>query len=1123
MVRLLYEKYLKFTKVVICNYYELPESIVNTQLANHPRLNNAFLVAFLTTNCALLFDRKVSKTAFRSLLIFWFSTGQAARVWCGDGANPPGIFFSFILDINPFRNIPIVGDWIFSSNTEIYAFVTTEENISVATNIDIVNDILDVKGIVSRLKSFINEYINKFIGVISEAIQAVLTALQTILNELEDKLQDVLSKNGDLKHVLKSMKAVWKKLDSLRGIKTNLTDRLEFYSDELSRNLTNLIEYETGRVEQNIGMTLKKIQEKVMSLAKRITGAGFRFSSHITVIGLEFSVMEVELVYSVNALGQCNKFKKVYSLLEGEKAFRLSLHAAFPIRLYYFITLDANVFISLAVGSRDKFVLHCHVQASFLGLVSAGADMLISNRGLYLSVEGNIWNVFFARIEASAELGEKWYKLVFKLKGRLLAASESDRIKKESDFTGSYLDGLRVFAKKIGTSANERLTAAQNGLSAAQHALTKAQGKLTDAQEYLRGCNSKFDRAIEKLERAKDKLEQAKGPFERALEKLRKAQRNVDKLCRIRSCSPKCVPGIRCRMCKKRWARYPCCRKSRCMFKVPNLPCLAANALCRGVRAVAYAALEAAKLFVRAPMLIFDAAKAALSLAQIAVDKARVILKVAEGLLEVAKIGLETMKGGLEIAKRGLELIKKTLDAAIYVFNLIIKYGLQNLIDVRNCGFEVEIAVHDKALVEVFCDVKAFGLGWTTIRFWFDFRHPLTSMLNIAKSTVKRLLKSVKKLFGKRKRRDISFMAMSHLHKILELYKRDVSSNSSMYLEDSVFRQNNLTNENPDTVEYENRVLMFRQNCGTFQNAYSFLMTSIEVLVNMTADTVQMLNDFHQNNDTQNTIANFNISNMTIESAGISPEYALKDYNITEEELNSILENFKDNFTSDPIYNEIEAVEKEANDISHMSVNQAENLPLIEHWFNAMENETSDYFNESQCHDFSDCTLYAFSVLNDLLSDDSLDNSDANQNLLKTIEDNYLQLNVNSSLTVTEIYQTGIDIIENLTKLENGTMFCSTAPSFTTTISNVTVFAGSDIKLVCDVTGDPYPEIRWYCNDTLMENITDRELIMLDSRKVFSGAYKCVAENIVARLPSSVAFVRVIGRSIWHKVLFIDI
>jgi hypothetical protein len=65
----------------------------------------------------------------------------------------------------------------------------------------------------------------------------------------------------------------------------------------------------------------------------------------------------------------------------------------------------------------------------------------------------------------------------------------------------------------------------------------------------------------------------------------------------------------------------------------------------------------------------------------------------------------------------------------------------------------------DKAFFDVSCDIKAFSLGWTTFRFGFDFRHPITSMLRTAKAIVNVLFDSITDQLGKRRKREISFLA----------------------------------------------------------------------------------------------------------------------------------------------------------------------------------------------------------------------------------------------------------------------------------------------------------------------------------------------------------------------------
>ncbi|CAC5372377.1 unnamed protein product [Mytilus coruscus] len=615
------------------------------------------------------------------------------------------------------------------------------------------------------------------------------------------------------------------------------------------KQFTELISSEIKRIGLNIDRAISKLKDQIFFLVDSFTGVGFSFTASVKIFVLEFGIMKVEVIHEVEGIGKCSKFKKVYDLMSDVKATRAIAYIPTKpdllpnivrIKLGYFLVYESNQYISVAVALAEKrFVAHVHTHVSILGLKVSG-DLLISNNGLYIHIEGIIWNVFFAKIDMSAELGRNWNELTFKVKGSLLVSKKKQETIGRStyDFHGSYLDGIRSVARKIGDDANRRLQAVQYSLSAAQRVLTLAQNKISQAQGKVKQCNANFDSAIYSLENAKRKLDEAKAPYERALEKLRKAQRNVDNLCRIKSCRPICIPGLRCRRCG--W--FPCCKWTNCLIAIPNVVCHGANLLCQGIRVAAYAVLDAAKLFVKIPMLAFDVAKAVLTGAQIVVDKARIVLDVAVAFLEVTKIGLHIAKVGLEVAKGAVELLKVTLSAALHVFDFLV-LGIQQAIDIKNCGFEIEMSTRDKALFEIGCDVKAFGLGWKTFRFWFDFRNPITSMWRVAKGTIDAMLDSITDIFGKRQRRDISFKAMSRLHHVFKIYKRDAFNtvgNQTEYSANTVFET--MYNRSPfnDILEYDYRVMLFKENCVSFNAIHSFLSLSILQLLNMSNDCVSI-------------------------------------------------------------------------------------------------------------------------------------------------------------------------------------------------------------------------------------------------------------------------------------------
>lgn len=881
-----------------------------------------------------------------------------------------------MVNVNPFKNIPIIGEWNVDLSSQVYALLTTDKKLSIETKTDIVKEMTGLKDMLEKFRIAVNELYNKTIGELSPVLQQRILRFQSSILELQTILGKITGSDS-LRVILRDIKYLWEQYISLKNEAIGLLDKLEFLTSDMVKQFAELTSSETTRIGLNIDRAISKLKDQILILVDSFTGIGFSFTASLNIFVLEFGVMKVEFIHEVEGIGKCSKFKKVYELMSDVKATRAvayipivpELLPNIRIRLGYFLVYESNQYISVAVAIAEKrFVAHVHVDVSILGLKVSG-DLLINNNGLYIHIEGNIWDVFLAEIELSAELGQKWYDLTFQVKGLLRSSSKKQEQigKGTADFQGSYLDGIRSLARKIGEDANKRLQTVQAGLSTAQRVLTSAQRGISQAQERVKQCNAKFDDAINKIETAKRNLEKAKAPYQRALEKLRKAQRNVDNLCKIRSCSYLCVGLFKCRWCTWR----PCCKWDRCAFKIRDVICEGKNFFCWAIRAIAYTALEVAKIFVKLPMIAYDAAKVILTVAQIVVDKARIVLDVAVALLEVTKIGLEVAKVGLEIAKGAIELLKVTLSAALHIFDFLV-LGIQQVIDVKNCGFQIEISTNDKALFEMGCEVKAFGLKWKTFRFWFDFRNPITSMWRVAKGTIDSLLESITEIFGKRKRRDISFKTMSKLHHIFNLFKRDAfdnTGNQTEYLTNTAFET--IYNDSPvnQNTEHDYRVMLFHENCLSFKTVYSFLLVSIIQLHNISNETVSQLNEFSTFSDSNlnNSFTNeSSIYNLTVETSGISAEYALKDYNITYEELSAILEDAKDNFTDDPLMTEIEEVKNMTNEMTQSGINEANALAVIQFWIFELENTTTEYFNKSDCANFRDCVLYAISVLYDL-------------------------------------------------------------------------------------------------------------------------------------------------------------
>lgn len=1042
-----------------------------------------------------------------------FFSGSRKRTFCGTEANPEGIFVSFMLDANPFGAVPILKHWIFNAHVRMFAFFTTSPiNIASAnTTINLMKDIVNLENLVDKLGQILNNFVDNLEENLKNRTSSLIINFKNTLQTFKSKLNEMKG-SLDIKKIIDLVTKTWKiYVKELKQTGQAIKDSVEFETNVVARNISDLIEHERKQIGRNIDLMITKLRNQIYALKSRRTGFGLRFSSSITLLGFNFPSMDIEFINSVNGFAQCSKFKKVYELLRDEESIKVLAGFTVRTRLGYFINAESNSFISIAFSkSSSNFVAHFHAHLSVLG-IELSKDVVIRNNDLYIFFEANIWNVFLAQVEISAEKGRKWYDLRYSVKGRLLAKTINGGSTADSnDFQGSYLDGLRQLSKKFGDKANERFQAAQNALSSAKSVLTNAQHKLSSAQERVKNCNSVFDAAVRSLETAKQKLERAKGPFLRAIEKLKKAQRNIDNLCKIKTCNKICVPGLRIKTCKKGWVRYPCVKKSGCLFKIPNPLCELANAGCRIVRVAAYIALEAAKLFVRVPLLAFDVAKTLVSVAQLVVDKSRVVLKIAAGVLEIAKLAIETLKGGLEVAKIALKGVKFIVGAALHVFDLIIKYGIQNIIDVRNCKFQYTLTTRDLPVFGISCDIQAFRLGWHTFEFEFDFRHPLNSLWRMVKSTISSLFNSLKQILGKRKKRAISFK-----YSVLDLksvHKRNVFNNSDVT--DSDFNDKSGLEQNTSLIRLENklnnRIVFFEENCVIFKKVFSFLNMATNELLEIANDSVSSLNDL---NDSRKFLVDIDseitAENHKIEIFGINETYALKDYNLTAEDLEKILKNIS--VSNDPFLKELVNVMKFAKDLLQETLKEAASLSVLEYWQIGMKNLSQEYFFESECIGFRDCLNYSVAVLNDLFSDTIITNSYINREITLEVDNIFQHLLSNVSITVTDAYQSSIDILIKLQNLNASNVFCANPPNITTKLEDTTVLYGSEVRFNCKAIGDPELMIYWYHNQSLIgQNISEVSLVNVTKKN--EGTYRCEAGNVVANVSSNEAFVQINGR-----------
>ncbi|XP_052783146.1 uncharacterized protein LOC128219377 [Mya arenaria] len=1043
--------------------------------------------------------------------------GSNPRNFCGINANPAGIFMSVLFNAEAFLDAPLLRFIKPGVNVKAYAFLASDPKTPAhnQTLIDVAKEVLDLKHISERFVNLTKDVLARYQTLLSNhstiLLNTIITTGHKLLAILEDIIQDIGNTNiPNLQYVIQRITGIWKEgWKQLQNDTDAFLDSIRKNTRIVKHNITQLIKEETNAIRERVNMLISNVTAQASMVFKNITGAGFRFKGDLDISGLKILGLEIELVYSIDSLGECSRFERAYSVLKGDRAARVLavVSSGLPM-IGRFLRIENGIGIGLAISldSLGKFAALLRVEAKFLG-IRAQTDLFITNQGLYIYLEGNVWNTFKAQLQISAELGNEWYQLSFGVKGSFVADADGD-----GSFDDGYLAALRRFTNTIADEANKRISKLQDGVTKAQRGLTSAQNWLEDKKSIFRNANSKFDDAVRALDRANDKLEDAKKPFKDALSKLNEAQRKVDRLCRIKNCKKICIPGIQCKICHKRvWVfniPYPCCKFTSCMISFPDPICLALNLLCRAVRAIAFLALEAAKVFVRIPMLALDAAKVIVSAAQFIVDKSRVVLDIAIAALDLAKLGLEATKGILEGAKLALEAVKQVVKLGVAALNLIIKYGLESIIDVRNCGFEVTLSSHDKAVFDVHCDVNVFKTGFRTIKIRINFNDIFQSLWYAAKATITSILNSIGNIFG-RKRREIEYDSLNLLYKHYRK-TRDTHVNATETLNnetiDIIADTLGFTTNQTDS-EYDIRTEIFRKNCQTFINIHTFLFDTIYALHDMANETASTLMNTTFVQDTLGLKDKHSLGNASLTDLGIDPNVAEAEFNISLTELTETIDSAKANLSSDSYLSDVERYSGDAAAMVQNQTDDANTVEIVNYWVVAMENVTSQYFSADACVSFLDCAHYAVASLYEIVLP-STDLPNQSMQSISAFEDIFLILTNNYSLKVLDVYEMSLSLLDHLGAINESNVFCSTPPTTMHPLENQTVVAGQTCHLVCNVTGNPPPTFIWFKDhEQITNSSTNMMLTIHNVTHSDEGSYHCVASNLVTSLIMQEAYV----------------
>ena len=1029
---------------------------------------------------------------------------------------------SLTVDVNPFQYIPILMDGSFDISSQVYAYVVTDPfPISSKENfVDIMQEIITLKGMAEILLNTNIGNIVLYKHLLADESVVMLDHISNSANNFIDTLEHVLDDVHDFNEVsfailVETISDIWTMTwiplrkdteDFLASIETNAVIVKYNFPALLQREISHLIE--------QIQRTIDDLSTQIMKLYKNPIGFGFRYNGTLNIFSLTIPRLEIEFDYSVNRPVMCGHFRNVYELLKGERAIRIyGTLLTGKLELAPFVHMETGFSIALAISANTPGNVIAQVQAktNILG-IRAKSDIFLTSTGHYFFLQGKIWNTFLADLKISFQSSRRRIE-TFDVLGHFV---ESVR---DISFHTTYLNELQRVTQKVAYQTETRLRISQRAINIALENYLKSQDYLADKRASFRSATLAYSKAEQSLKQAQDDLNHAEIPYKYALSALGEAQTKVNNLCEIRSCII-CIPGRRCRTCWFIIFPYTCCYYTSCLYKVIDPHCYAYNLGCMAVRALAYYFLESAKILVRTSYLAFEAAKRRVSNAQIYFDASRFALDIANDAFDLAQIKLNAAEAIFESAKMTFEAIKIVVRWGIKTLNYITDYGINNIFDVKNCGFRFQVSSQDTKVFLVECEIDSFKEGYKIVRLGINFGSPLQSIWQAAKGTIDTFVDSSRHL-SDRNKREIKFKAMNGLHDAIRKARNAETTQDEFNSFDNdtiidTFVNTNGFKRNVSAGDYENRVEIFQEKCSVMKNVTAFFSEAVHILLEMSNETAHTLNN--SSSDEGSIIEDFNItdiaSNVSIDSIGINTDEAMSNFNMSVDDIDIALEEAKENLTNDPILSNVNNFTRDSNSLLRNQSEDITNINIISHWIVAMENITFEYFSNESCASFLDCAQIAVSQLYDLFEEEeNIPNRNESLDAISTLEDSFLGLLDNSSYTVVEVYSRTIEMQETIDKIIDYDVFCSEPPTMLSQIGNYNVTEGSTLQLFCNATGNPKPQIWWYRNDEHLPDQNDTVLIIYGVTKADESRYRCIAGNLIANLSSDYAEVYISGKS----------
>lgn len=284
----------------------------------------------------------------------------------------------------------------------------------------------------------------------------------------------------------------WKQLE---GNTTLFINSVQNNTRFLKYNITKAIQYTKDEIGEYTYKLVSTFTDGFRTTLSKSEGFGLRFKGGFKLIGRTIFGLDIELVYSIDKLGQCSKLSMVYDMLKDEKAVRLyggfstglvsliKVHPLIRIKQKY----GLGIGIALSLEMEGKFVAQIHVEIRIIG-IRGDVDLFLTNNGMDFYLKGNAWDLFKVELNVFAEREDSWDKLALGVKGRFVADGDGD-----GNFEDSYLTAMRHFVELIANNADKRISQVQDSLTKMQNGLTKAQNWLESKKNDVQKAHAAFE------------------------------------------------------------------------------------------------------------------------------------------------------------------------------------------------------------------------------------------------------------------------------------------------------------------------------------------------------------------------------------------------------------------------------------------------------------------------------------------------------------------------------------------------------------------------------------------------------------------------------------------------------